>query len=96
MQASLQQVPSAAKRALQLKPHAEEADAEEQAQAAMSVVLKEALPVSWVFRACCCGFVWTTLRSQDRGILYKLLSKFGCQLSLGYFMLVSGAALPPN
>ena len=48
MQATLQQVPSAAKRALQLKPRAEEADAEEQAQAALSTVLEEALPVSLI------------------------------------------------
>ena len=45
VQASLQQVPSAAKRALQLKPRAEEADADEQVQAALSTVLEEALPV---------------------------------------------------
>lgn len=48
VQASLQQLPSAAKRALHLKPHAEEVDAEEQAQAALSVVLEEALPVSLI------------------------------------------------
>ena len=57
MQASLQQVASAAKRALQLKPHAEEADAEEQAQAALSAVLEEALPVSLIVQGrllCCC------------------------------------------
>ena len=71
MQASLQQVPSAAKRALQLKPHAEEADAEEQAQAAMSVVLEEALPVSWVFRACCCGFARTTVEVSGQGASLK-------------------------